>query len=591
MFFRQAKRIHILATVILTSLFWMCVLLFTDVYLSDLCHKEAIEKCPCLHEESEVSKKKLVANNQDRALWNKFPGGLQYEVEKGTNDPNLPGERGRAYFLPERDQSAAADEFKTHQFNIVVSDRIALNRSLQDVRMPQCRQKQYPAASTFPKTSIIIVFHNEAWSTLLRTLHSIINRTPLVALKEIIIVDDKSDSKFGYLQDELREEIKKFPIPIQLFRMPDRSGLIRARLKGAKESSGDILLFLDAHIECSVGWFEPLVARVMENPKIVISPIIDVIDDQSFEYVTASDMTWGGFNWKLNFRWFNAPPRENLRRHHDRTVPLRTPTMAGGLFAMSKAYFYELGAYDEGMDVWGAENLEMSFRVWMCGGELEIATCSHVGHVFRKTTPYTFPGGTATVINHNQRRVAEVWMDEYAKFFFAVNPQAKQVPLGDISERLALRKKLGCKSFRWYLENIYPEAPIPLDVTSLGVVKNAPSGLCLDTMGRKAGETVGGTLCHNQGGNQAWALTDNDELQNDEVCLTADTERQPVKLQKCTRTSESQKWRYDDNAKTIRHVKLGGCLTNAMDRWNPDHFWVTNCDKGNVNQQWTFSNE
>lgn len=51
------------------------------------------------------------------------------------------------------------------------------------------------------------------------------------------------------------------------------------------------------------------------------------------------------------------------RRNGDRTAPLRTPTMAGGLFSIDKDYFYELGAYDEGMDIWGGENLEMSFRV------------------------------------------------------------------------------------------------------------------------------------------------------------------------------------------------------------------------------------
>ena len=49
-------------------------------------------------------------------------------------------------------------------------------------------------------------------------------------------------------------------------------------------------------------------------------------------------MTWGGFNWKLNFRWYRVPQRELERRKGDRSLPVRTPTMAGGLFSIDRDY-------------------------------------------------------------------------------------------------------------------------------------------------------------------------------------------------------------------------------------------------------------
>ena len=164
------------------------------------------------------------------------------------------------------------------------------------------------------------------------------------------------------------------------------------RLIGAKEVKGKTITFLDAHCECTEGWLEPLLNEIALNRKAVVCPIIDVISDDTFEYVTASDMTWGGFNWKLNFRWYvfldidtydqfyfnsyiilkekilsfhryRVPQREMDRRGGDRSKPLHTPAIAGGLFSIDRDYFYEVGSYDEGMDIWGGENLEMSFRV------------------------------------------------------------------------------------------------------------------------------------------------------------------------------------------------------------------------------------
>lgn len=72
---------------------------------------------------------------------------------------------------------------------------------------------------------------------------------------------------------------------------------------GRLTPQGQVITFLDAHCECTEGWLEPLLARIVLDRKTVVCPIIDVISDETFEYVTASDQTWGGFNWKLNFRW------------------------------------------------------------------------------------------------------------------------------------------------------------------------------------------------------------------------------------------------------------------------------------------------
>ena len=90
--------------------------------------------------------------------------------------------------------------------------------------------------------------------------------------------------------------------------------------------------------------------------------------------------------------------------------------MAGGLFAISSNFFRTLGTYDNGFDIWGGENLELSFKTWMCGGTLETIPCSHVGHVYRKRFPYSL--GAVDPLKHNSVRLAEVWLDDYKVYYY-----------------------------------------------------------------------------------------------------------------------------------------------------------------------------
>lgn len=196
------------------------------------------------------------------------------------------------------------------------------------------------------------------------------------------------------------------------------------------------------------GWLEPLLEVVAKNKTRVVCPIIDIINDNTFsytQYVSLSNILlynikynkmfdriffyhrslephWGAFNWDLHFRWLSLNGQLLKERLKDIIEPFRTPAMAGGLFSMNRDYFFELGGYDDQMRIWGGENLELSFRVWQCGGSIEIVPCSHVGHLFRETSPYTFPGGVDEVLYGNLVRVALVWMDEWAEFFFKFNP-------------------------------------------------------------------------------------------------------------------------------------------------------------------------
>ncbi|KAK1792028.1 hypothetical protein P4O66_001755 [Electrophorus voltai] len=277
---------------------------------------------------------------------------------------------------------------------------------------------------------------------------------------------------------------------------------------------------------------EPILARVKEDHTRIILPAIDNIKYNTFEvqqYANAAH----GYNWGL-WCMYIIPPQDWLD-NGDETAPIRTPAMIGCSFVVDREYFGEIGLLDPGMEVYGGENIELGMRlqswpdknmpetprtsdgssdwacanlpllslpwekalteaevwegvcecevqVWQCGGSMEVLPCARVAHIERTKKPYN--NDIDYYAKRNALRAAEVWMDEFKSHVYMAwnipmnNPG---VDFGDVSERVALRNRLKCKNFRWYLEHVYPEMRIYNDTITYGEVRNSKaSGYCLD---------------------------------------------------------------------------------------------------------------
>ncbi|XP_068506849.1 N-acetylgalactosaminyltransferase 7 isoform X22 [Syngnathus scovelli] len=299
-----------------------------------------------------------------------FPGGL--------------GEGAKPFVLGPEYKEAIHASIKEFGFNMVASDMISLDRTIRDIRHEECKYWHYD--ERLLTSSVVIVFHNEGWSTLMRTIHSVIKRTPRKYLAEIVMIDDFSNKV--HLKERLEIYVKQWNGLVKLYRNEKREGLIQARSIGAKKATkGQVLIYLDAHCEVGINWYAPLVAPISEDRTVCTVPLIDAIHGEMFTIEPQGGGDEDGFArgaWDWSMLWKRVPLNDREKKmRKTRTEPYRSPAMAGGLFAIERDYFFELGLYDPGLQIWGGENFEISYKIWQCGGKLLFVPCSRVGHIYR----------------------------------------------------------------------------------------------------------------------------------------------------------------------------------------------------------------
>ena len=90
----------------------------------------------------------------------------------------------------------------------------------------------------------------------------------------------------------------------------------------------------------------------------------------------------GAWDWSFLQKRIALPEPED-KKLPSKIQPFPSPAMAGGLFAINRQYFKDIMYYDPGLEIWGGENFELSYKLWMCGGGMLFVPCSRVGHIYR----------------------------------------------------------------------------------------------------------------------------------------------------------------------------------------------------------------
>ncbi|KER25232.1 glycosyltransferase, group 2 family protein [Opisthorchis viverrini] len=484
-----------------------------------------------------------------------------------------PGEQGAAVRLFGEQKVESEKFLNQNGFNTYISDMIAIDRAVADIRHPKCKAMLYLAK--LPSVSLVIPFFQENWNALLRTFVSSLKRSPPGLIKEVILVDDGSTRE--YLKEPLDRYLEEhYPDGlVRVIRSPRREGLITARIRGARAATGDVLVFLDSHCEPNPNWLPPLVDPIARDHKVVTCPFIDVISADTFEYRAQDEGARGAFDWELFYKRLPKLPQD--LPHPEQ--PFDSPVMAGGLFAISAKWFWELGGYDPGLVIWGGEQYELSFKIWMCGGRMIDIPCSRIGHIYR-THPTDFPSaGLGDFLGKNYKRVAETWMDEYKEYIYSRRPHYRHIDAGDLSEQKAVRERLQCKPFKWFMQTIafdltkkYPLVE-PVSAATGDVRPVVDRTLCVDAEGATKTEPIKLKKClEYTGGNgvQKFELSYTDDIRpvKHKNCwdLPHAGQNAPVVMFECHGMHGNQHWIVEPleednrNPILIKHALTNYCL-------------------------------
>ena len=300
-----------------------------------------------------------------------------------------------------------------------------------------------------PAVSIIVISRDEGtWldTTIARLTSTVPTDT------ELIVVDDcSSDGSTERLADRRR---------VRVVRPELRLGIARARNFGATLAHGRLLVFSDAHVDPTPGWLAAMRTTLDVRGVGAANPaIVDLVHRDR----TVNGLTFHGR--ALNVRWVSRPAA---------AAPFDVPLLTGCFVAIRRDAFDAVGGFDEGMDGYGAEDLELCLRLWRTGYRCVSVPGARVAHRFvERGRQRIDPEGFL----HNLLRMASVHLGEErlrqvvdaVRREPAFSSALARVLAGETGRRRREIEALCWYSDRWYFERFAPDcfaAPQLSDVSS-----------------------------------------------------------------------------------------------------------------------------
>ncbi|KAK5616316.1 Polypeptide N-acetylgalactosaminyltransferase 18, partial [Crenichthys baileyi] len=149
---------------------------------------------------------------------------------------------------------------------------------------------------------------------------------------------------------------------------------------------------------------EPVLLRIKEDRTRIISLSFDNIKYDTFE-IEEYPLSAQGFDWELWCRYLN-PPKSWWHRGN-KSAPIQSPALIG-CFVVDRLYFEEIGLLDEGMEVYGGENVELGIRKSLSASSILVmpprpAANTQVGCVLRDA----FEQGLGSYFKEQKNRQTE----------------------------------------------------------------------------------------------------------------------------------------------------------------------------------------